>query len=463
MKTLVPSFFRPFSLWKQLIMLACGTLGFAGLGQAQGFAWQTTPQFPLGSKIGLAASGDSSLVTSVLGGVLRTGNRGRTWSLTLRTHQVYALFSTRSGQLLVGGLGKIYRSQNAGATWDSVALATPYPVVSFTESVQGGLFAGTGVATLSGALGDGVFYSADNGQTWTARNAGFGSGRFVNQLAADRSGRVFAAATDEEVGRQPGLYASADQGLNWQFLPIRINGRQSIPDELTAYEVTSLAVSPQDSLLCSFSGAAGPVAVQISLAKSLNDLGNPAQWWSVQPGNGGSMWWYNSLLFRLHIARNGDWYASRTGSSNSGGTLRSINRGRSWSLERAGLGLSVHGFREAQQFAEMPDGELFMVQELDEQVYRTRASVITAAAPTRRAQFLVYPNPTSDVLRLDNRTGQAIVGISLTDMRGQTVRTFAGPFGPSSFLDIQAERLGVYFLTVKLAQGEDLRQKIVKY
>ncbi|MCC3160110.1 hypothetical protein LJ737_22940 [Hymenobacter sp. 15J16-1T3B] len=437
--------------------------------QAQSF-WQTTPAAPEGPKIGLVATGDSTLLTTVGNGLLRSPNRGRSWQLALRTHQVYALHAGRNGQLLAGGAGKVYRSPDGGATWDSVTLNTTYPVISFAETPQGGLLAGTGDADQTGFVGDGVFYSADQGLSWTGRSNGFGASRYVSQLVADRQGRIYAALSDEVPSRQPGLYRSEDQGQNWQYIPLRVDGRNAINDDLVAYEVLSLSVSPQDSLLCSFhgvfvTGQANNVPVAFNLSKQLGDVANPNRYWTVQQRSAAGMWWNQTPRHRVFFARNGDVYASRTGGVNSGGTLRSTDQGRSWTLLRGGLGLSAGNTREPQTFAELPDGSLFMVQDMDEQVYWTNASLITASRPRSAAQPLaLYPNPAGDAARVDLPPGARLRTLRLTDLGGRVVRTFAPPApSPAGFtLDLRGTAAGVYVVTATLADGRTLRQRLVR-
>ncbi|RAK70440.1 T9SS type A sorting domain-containing protein [Hymenobacter edaphi] len=453
----------PFPARRWLLALLWPLLHLAPAAQAQRF-WLTTPAFPEGPKTGLVALSDSVLCTAVGPGILRTASQGRSWTLALRARGITAFYTTRSGLLLAGGLGRIYRSPDAGLSWDSVALPSPYPVAAFVETPAGGLLAGVGVLdAIDGFLGGGVFFSADHGQSWAARNNGLGAGRFVNQLAADRTGRLFLSVADDDAANGPGLYLSADNGLNWQRLAVHV-GRGFAP--LTVYQVTALAVRPQqDSLLLSFTGSGGNFGVALNLTKSLADLTNGAALWTVQPALFSSWWWDGTVLNRVHFARNGDWYSSCTGSVNTGGTLVSQDQGRSWKRVRQGLGLDAGGRRGPQFFAEASDGKLLMVQHRDERVYWTDASLVTAARPPRAAgpPLTLYPNPAGDVAHLALPAGPALRTLTLFDLEGRRVRAFPLPTRPPSALDLRGLAAGVYVVAATRADGQVLRQRLVKH
>jgi hypothetical protein len=442
-----------------LLILCCSGLTPAPAQQL----WRTTPTFPNGPKQGLSATGDSTLFTIVAGGVLATRNQGRRWQLTLHSPRLFSLYTSRSGLLLAGGAGQVYLSADQGLSWDSVALASPYPVVEFVETTTGALLAATGTLDFNlGYVGSGVFFSADQGRSWTARSSGLGAGHCVSHLAADRHGRLYLSVTDEEAWRQPGLYTSDDQGLSWRHVPLRINGRNVIHDDIVAYEFTSLTVSPHDTLLCSLEGSAVNVGVRLNLKKALGDVHRNTFWQQFHTYSS-AIWWLDQPLNRIHFARNGDWYSSRTGSANLGGTMVSRDQGRSWTLVQAGLGLNQFGTRSAQHFAETSTGKIFMVQDMDERVYATTASVLAANPARPTAAFQIYPNPTTSTARLINQTGQPLLALTLTDLSGRELRTlrFATPARDVA-LNLSSEKAGVYLVQATLADGRIVRQRLVK-
>jgi photosystem II stability/assembly factor-like uncharacterized protein len=453
---------RRLHCWAWLLVLLL--LSTAALAQVPRL-WQTTSTHPEGPKNGLAGLNDSTFVTAVGKGILRTSNQGRSWALALRARNVSTFYVTRAGLLLAGGVGKVYRSTDAGLSWDSATVATSYPVASFVETPTGGLLAGTGFThPTDGYVGSGVFFSADQGQTWAARNNGLGAARYVNHLAADAQGRIFLSLVHDEVWPQPGLYMSADNGLSWQFLPIRMS--RGSYNTVTAYYITLLAVAPQqDSLLLSFSGSGDNlIGLGINLRKSLVDVANPTIPWTVKPALYSSWWWLGTLLHGLHVARNGDWYSSCPGSVNTGGTLVSKDQGQTWTRINSGLGVDMYNQRGPQFFAETSTGKLLMVHQLDERVYQTNASVLTARHQAQAAQQLqLYPNPAAALVHVAVPVGQRISSLRLTDVSGRVVRclTPAAPVANID-LDVSADKGGVYVVEVTLAHGQTWRRTLVK-
>jgi hypothetical protein len=428
--------------------------------QGQNF-WQTTAPAPFGPKSGLLAIGDSTLLTAVPAGLLRSINQGRTWALARRTRPVHTLHATRQGLLLAGGTGMVYRSRDAGATWDSVAVAATYPVTAFADTPQGDLLLGTGGEDPQHRdAGDGIFFSADGGRTWTPRNTGLGAARRVTHLLDDAQGRLFAATTDyDDPTRQPGLYRSTAQSQLWQYLPVRLNGAQwTIP--ITVYEVTNLAIRPGDSLLCSFMGVAQSVGIQGNYIKSLAEATTPSIDWQPLVGRTAPRWWDRAPMLPLHLARDGSWYSSRLGLS-SGGTLRSVNRGRNWSLLNSGLGWSSSGLREQQFFAEFPSGKLFMVQLGDAQVYYHQATALAGKTPRAAPAVQLFPNPTTGLVHVASVAGQRIVSLTLYDLQGRLLRTVRPTATPAT-IDLTAETPGMYQVVAELADGRQVRQKVLR-
>lgn len=438
--------------------LAAGLVALAQPAQAQTF-WQKTPTSPFGPKRELVATGSSTLLTVVPGGLLRTTDEGRTWALACRTGPVYRLLATRAGHLLAGGRGKVYRSFDAGASWDSVALATAYPVRVLAETPQGDLLAGTGDNLANGEeVGDGVFWSTDQGRSWSAHNQGFGAGRYINQLAVDRQGRLYATVSSAWEYNQPGLYVAPDKHASWQHLPITLRGLGAVKPN----EITCLTISPQDSLQCSVDGAVGPVGLSANLVKALADVDDFTIPWRVHGGSDGKSQLLRPLLTTcLFFARNGEWYNSRAGSyTDRYGTLVSTTHGHTWRVENTGLGWSIYGFRNEQFFAELPTGKLFMVQYDDEQVYWRQPTVLSTPGAQLAADFQLFPNPTTDLVQLANRTGQPVATLALLDIMGRPLRTLPPA---ATTLSLVTEPAGVYLVAATLGDGRVLRQRIVKH
>lgn len=144
------------------------------------------------------------------GGVLRTTNRGRHWSvcnfglfdfdvLTLAWAPVQPAELWPPVQVIfAGALGGVYRSPNGGRGWKQVA-TTPAPILTLAVAPD----FHTGGAVLAGAEGAGLWRSDDGGYTFAPVA---GAPQVVNALLALPGGWLLSDAEH--------IWRSAD-GLNW--------------------------------------------------------------------------------------------------------------------------------------------------------------------------------------------------------------------------------------------------------
>ena len=102
------------------------------------------------------------------GGLWRTVNGGKTWSLVSGlSGPLYSVATPTPTEVLVGGGGRIWRSTNSGSTFSAIPLNVPIwaasgvvggePVGAILQTASGTLFAGTDA---------GVAESRDGGQDW---------------------------------------------------------------------------------------------------------------------------------------------------------------------------------------------------------------------------------------------------------------------------------------------------------
>ena len=128
--------------------------------------------------------------------------------------------------VFAGCSGGIVCSYDAGQTWHVIALPTPPSIVSCLAFSP--CYADDGIAFL-GTMEDGVYRSADRGQSWARWNFGLFD---LRVLALDLSPDF---SHDETVfaGTETGIYISKSGGRSWRPL--------SLPDE--AAPILSLAVS----------------------------------------------------------------------------------------------------------------------------------------------------------------------------------------------------------------------------
>lgn len=430
---------KHYLLW----LLLCAASFTAG---AQKF-WLLTNEFQLGPKTGIAARGDSSLFVSGVHGIIHSYNRGQQFDTSLRASVVHSIFATQSGVVLAGGTGKIFRSINQGASWDSISTGTNFPVTKFIENSTGQLFAATAQYN-NGFEGAGIYYSADTGKTWSQRNTGLGNFLCIEGLVADRNNRLYLTAADENITGNAGLFISDNNGLQWQHISIRADGNNVIDNDIKIGNTSGLSISPQDSLYFSFTGVAVNVAVYANLVKHINDVTANSFWLPFTP-RATSQWWSNAELNDIHFARNGDRYSSFHRLLGPGGTYFSKAGGTTWQNIKNGLGYDITSSYNKQYFAELPDGTVYMVQAYDERVYVADTSVVLAIpAPQPVPEVRVYPIPAAQNIFVDFAETQSAVQLRLLDLAGRAVATANASGEQQAMINIAALNPGVYLLEV---------------
>ncbi|HEX5625623.1 MAG TPA: hypothetical protein VFX48_06395 [Saprospiraceae bacterium] len=211
--------------------------------------WLTTYEFPGGPKTGISGVGDTCLIAGLTNGVLRSFDEGRNWDTVLTSLSIFSVHATPQGIVLAGGRGEIYYSNDMGTTWDSIRFPHLFPFVEFAHNDRGELFAISGELDLfNGFVGDGVYFSSDNGHSWTPRNQGLDPYLSCMQIAIDRNGRLYVAVNDESISGKGGLFISEDKGMSWQHVDILVDGKGVIENFVEVEHATGLSISPDDSI-----------------------------------------------------------------------------------------------------------------------------------------------------------------------------------------------------------------------
>ncbi|MFH1197925.1 MAG: DUF2341 domain-containing protein [bacterium] len=147
-----------------------------------------------------------NMLAGTIGGkVKRSNDGGVNWELLNAGMTVGVVWSIEvSGdQLFIGTDQGVFYSADNGATWS----ATPL----LGMDVRTVLFANGNL--YAGAWGSGIFKSADLGATWNQVNNGLGS-LIINSLASNSANELFAGSFGD------GISQSVDEALNWLTLPV---------------------------------------------------------------------------------------------------------------------------------------------------------------------------------------------------------------------------------------------------
>lgn len=167
------------------------------------------------SPVAIVRSG-SKLYAGSLNHVYVSSNNGDSWSLTTVPAQVLSLGVI--GNALVAGTDVygVYWSTNEGATWTA---ATGFP--PFNNIVQ--TITTYGTKLLAGLGGKGVWASTDSGKTWATSYTGtvFGASHSVNSLVVHGS-KIFAANSDS------GVFVSTNGGSVWSHSSTGMNPRAMV-------------------------------------------------------------------------------------------------------------------------------------------------------------------------------------------------------------------------------------------
>ncbi|QGY46515.1 T9SS type A sorting domain-containing protein [Maribellus comscasis] len=348
--------------------------------------WLTTNEFWGGPKTGITISNDSVILVSTMNSVLRSTDECYSLETVLNAKPISTVFSAQAGLILAGGKGKIYYSEDNGSNWDSVAINSTFPVTQFVENINGELFAITGIED----EGDGVFYSGDKGRTWEQRNNGLGAYLGCRKIAIDRNNRLYLAVSDFYESWYGGFYFSENNGISWEKISITSD---SLANPVKVGIPYNLSVLPNDSVYISFKGISYNAFLSLNLYKSIDEIKSNSSW-NVMKFRESNNWWEDTPINSIHQSQNGDWYSSLNGAIHQGGTCFSHN-GKSWEILDYGLGTDTMNARNEQHFVETSNGRIFMIQYMDERIYKTDTSIVTSTPKPIEVNpnFNIYPNP----------------------------------------------------------------------
>jgi photosystem II stability/assembly factor-like uncharacterized protein len=119
--------------------------------------------------------------------------------------------------------GGVFKSTNAGTTWNAITDGTPIAsvgAIAVAPSNGNIIYVGTGESDIRSALssGNGVYKSTDGGRTW--QHAGLSETRQISRVIVDPKNPeiVYVAALGHAYGPNPerGIFKSIDGGANWK-------------------------------------------------------------------------------------------------------------------------------------------------------------------------------------------------------------------------------------------------------
>jgi photosystem II stability/assembly factor-like uncharacterized protein len=175
----------------------------------------------------LLTDSSQNFFAGTTGGIYYSSDQGSTWILRnsgVGNSTVYAFTISRAGYLVAGTSGpRVFRSSNAGETWQQVALFNSGTIVtSLLTTTQGTLLAGTAnYISVDSPVGS-IYRSTNNGNTWDTVYVGTYN-RVVTALA-NAGGRLYAGLRSVYLPQGGNILASNDDGISWSmvsfYLPV---------------------------------------------------------------------------------------------------------------------------------------------------------------------------------------------------------------------------------------------------
>ncbi len=170
-------------------------------------------------------------------GIYRTTDGGENWTQTLAGFEVFSsveICPSDPNIAYAGSIDSIYKSQDAGVTWNTVASPWGPPGVSVGFPIDMQCDPRDTDRIFVNNYGGGNFLSEDGGKTWVNASQGYtGAQVFGLSIAPSEPERVYVAGFG-------GLWRSDDAGITWQ-------GLYNPPEEMSNLPGQGIAVDPNNS------------------------------------------------------------------------------------------------------------------------------------------------------------------------------------------------------------------------
>lgn len=374
------------------------------------------------SCIATTSTGDTILTGTYDKGIFMSPDGGDSWLHTLAfgaDSAIYCIAHMYGNTYLAGGDGRIYRTDDNGYTWHALGAPVTYPVrqIIYHNHKIYACSADYGPGT---EMGDGVVFSADSGDTWTPVNSGLPSAHAVWRLAADHHGRILAGCSDVNNTGTGGVYYLNNTGGNWQRIPMNINGAGVVFDNINVTEISDLAVTPSDTIICSGNAISGSVLVT-GMFKNTTDSALHDTKWSIAGLWLSASFWLRAPASSIFQSGINSMFGSYTGGPVTGGPYYSTDNGNTWQRIKDGVDIAGSGYN-ADAFARGNGQRIYMIQEGDNDLYYSD-SIVTTQIPAidDRKAIHIFPNPSKNNIYISDLPPSDIVHVYITDLKGNIV------------------------------------------
>ncbi|MCX6156452.1 MAG: T9SS type A sorting domain-containing protein [Ignavibacteriae bacterium] len=182
-------------------LFACSNSSILYRSTDNGSNWTSIYNLQSSQMLNMTSQGQYLFMATDGKGVLRSSDNGMSWT-QVNTGFPYSTYPVEnivtSGQYLVCGEYRMYRSSNFGNSWDSCTngLATPLYIHGL-NAIGNKVYAGTN---------KGAYVSSNSGANWTSINNGIAT-QTVEKITSDGTS-LYASASN-------GVYKSTNDGVEW--------------------------------------------------------------------------------------------------------------------------------------------------------------------------------------------------------------------------------------------------------
>ena len=333
-------------------------------------------------------------------GVYSSSNNGNTWTQSSVgiTNDSIVSFAKNDSLLFAGTHGGLFRSNDDGVSWQLVNQNfTNYNILSILPKGNE-LFIGTD--------GNGVFYSPDLGNTWSAINSGLPQNGLNVTAIISFGGNLFIGTV------YGGVFKSTNNGSTWAA----VNNGLGCTTYIRSFQMVG------NKLLVGTQGCG---------IYSTTDMGN--SWFSSSVG-------LTAQTIIKMIQSNGTIYAATFG----GGVCFSSDSGLTWSPKNSGLN---SGYELAVNTI-ASDGYNFFVGTYGAGAYRLQQSTTEIKSYLEIEKSIgVNPNPASEKIHIKTEVPVGLV--QCTDIRGKLIFQI----NDSSCINISSLENGIYKLIIHDKDG----------
>lgn len=368
-------------------------------------------------------------------------------------------FPSPDAAYITGDMGLIYKSTDAGKTWNQIYDFGPFSSLSDPNFIN----VDTGFVSVNGE----VYRTLDGGVSWTGIKANWSQSASITiSRIKITEKKIYTTFVSNDTTY---FLKSDDYGTNWitVFQNYEMNAQPyhfSMIDSLNGYFVnpneleqvlktTNGGLSFSDTLVVT-NGKMVPQAKY-----DFTDLQN-GYWYGSERSRSHPTRTWNTGTFYFPIDLDGfgvlpvldlDFNTSKLyASSLYGKIFFSLNKGRSWTEQKT----SVSGSITSIAFTNENQGIAVSGNKV---IYTNNGGTVGIGKSSNLSSSInIYPNPASDFITIKANNIE-ILKLTITDINGKTLKSI---FNPSAKYNITELHAGIYFLNIETRQGK-LTKKVV--